>query len=86
MESYRIEFSRSAEKDLRRLDKSSVAKIIQKISELSANPLPTGVKKIVGTLWTYRIRMGDYRAIYEIEDDRLVIFVIRIAHRKDVYR
>lgn len=86
MDSYRIEFTRSAEKDLRRLDRSRVASILQEISCLSNDPRPHGVKKLAGAERTYRIRIGDYRVVYEIEDDVLLVLVVRVAHRKDVYR
>lgn len=86
MESYRIEFTRSAEKDLRKIDRSRVAAILHKVEQLQLDPRPNGSKKLAGADRTYRIRIGDYRVVYEIEDDVLVVLVIRIAHRKDVYR
>ncbi len=86
MDSYRIEFTRSAEKDLRKIDKSKVAAIYHEVERLEADPRPHGVKKLAGADRTYRIRIGDYRVVYEIEDEVLLVLVIRIAHRKDVYR
>jgi mRNA interferase RelE/StbE len=86
MASYRVELTRSAEKDLRRIDKSQVAAIYRGLEGLAADPRPHGVKKLSGADRTYRIRLGDYRIVYEIEDDALVVLVIRVAHRKDVYR
>ena len=86
MDSYRIEFTRSAEKDLRKIGKSRIAAIYREIEGLSADPRPHGVKKLAGADRTYRIRVGDYRVVYEIEDDVLLVLVIRIAHRKDVYK
>jgi mRNA interferase RelE/StbE len=86
MDSYRIEFTRSAEKDLRRLERSRIASILQEISCLSIDPRPHGVKKLAGAERSYRIRLGDYRVVYEIEDDVLLVLVVRVAHRKDVYR
>jgi mRNA interferase RelE/StbE len=85
MDSYSIELTRSAEKDLRRIDKSKISRIYKQIELLTANPRPDGVKKLAGADRTYRIRIGDYRVVYEIEDKVLLILVIRIAHRKDVY-
>jgi len=85
MDSYRVEFTRSAEKDLRRIDKSRVSSIYNEIERLAADPRPHGVKKLAGADRTYRIRVGDYRVVYEIEDHVLLVVVIRVAHRKDVY-
>ena len=53
---------------------------------LAANPRPKGVKKLSGPDDLYRIRVGDYRIVYQIHDDRLIVLVVRIGHRKDVYR
>ena len=86
MDSYSIEFTRSAEKDLRRIERSRVPAIFDGINQLSIDPRPKGVKKLAGADRTYRIRIGDYRVVYEIEDIALVVLVIRVAHRKDVYR
>ena len=86
MGSYRIELTRSAEKDLRRIDRSQTATIYAALERLEQEPRPHGVKKLVGANRIYRFRVGDYRLVYEIEDDVLVVLVIRIAHRKDVCR
>jgi len=86
MDFYRIEFTRSAEKDLRNIDKAKIAAIYREIEQLKSSPRPQGVKKLTGAQRTYRIRIGDYRVVYEIEDEVLLILVIRIAHRKDVCR
>jgi mRNA interferase RelE/StbE len=85
MDSYHIEFTRSAEKDLRKIEKSRIPVIYQEISQLSLDPRPNGVKKLAGADRTYRIRIGDYRVVYEIEDRILLVLVIRVARRKDVY-
>ncbi len=86
MASYRVELTRSAEKDLRRIDRSQTVVIYSALERLENEPRPHGVKKLVGADRTYRIRIGDYRIVYEIEDNVLVVLVVRIAHRKDVYR
>ena len=86
MASYRIELTRSAEKDLRRIDRTQTASIFRALEGLAQDPRPTGVKKLAGADRTYRIRVGNYRVVYEIENDVLVVLVVRIAHRKDVYR
>ena len=86
MDSYRIEFAREATKDLRRIDRVWIPKIITAIEDLAENPRPVGCKKLVGSEHTFRIRVGDYRVIYDIQDNILMVLVVRIRHRRDVYR
>jgi mRNA interferase RelE/StbE len=86
MDSLQIEFARSAIKDLRGIDRQWLPKIISAIESLSENPRPSGCKKLVGSEHTYRIRISDYRVIYDIQDHKLVVYVVRIRHRRDVYR
>lgn len=86
MASYRVDLTRSAEKDLRRIDRSGVASVYQALERLGDDPRPHGSKKLVAADRTYRIRVGDYRIVYEIEDEALVILVIRVAHRREAYR
>jgi len=86
MASYRIEFARSAERDLHRLDRSVVPRVMAAIEVLANEPSPPGVKKLVGSEHIYRIRVGDYRVIYGIDDRALLLLVQRIRHRSDVYR
>ena len=63
-----------------------VVRVVAAIKELADNPYPQGVKKLSGFDRTFRIRVGDYRVLYDIYENRLVIEIIRIRHRKDVYR
>jgi mRNA interferase RelE/StbE len=86
MDSLQIEFARSAIKDLRGIDRQWLPKIISAIEALSENPRPSGCKKLVGSEHTYRIRISDYRVIYDIQDHKMVVYVVRIRHRRDVYR
>ena len=86
MASYRITFKNSVEKDLRRVDKAQLRKVLAVIQELSSNPFPTNSRKLVGSEKTYRVRIGDYRAVYFVNTSELVIEVQKIAHRKDIYR
>nr|VFJ62845.1 MAG: mRNA interferase RelE/StbE [Candidatus Kentron sp. DK] len=81
---YKIEWKNSAVKELRRLPKRLVAKIISATEELTENPFPAGSRKIIGTKHTYRIRMGDYRIVFGVENDTIVI--LRVGHRRDIYR
>jgi mRNA interferase RelE/StbE len=85
MASYQVEFARSATKDLRKIDRSRVPQILEKIETLVDEPRPPGCKKLTGSERTYRIRVGDYRVIYEVEDDKLVVLVVRIRHRSEAY-
>ena len=85
MDSYRIEWKRSAIKELKSLPKEVVARIVQAVGQLTENPFPPGVKKLVGSERTYRIREGSYRVIFTVAPSSLVIEIIRVGHRKDVY-
>ncbi|AKS41169.1 type II toxin-antitoxin system RelE family toxin [Wenzhouxiangella marina] len=85
MASYRLEFKRSVARDLRAIPKKDVRKILDRIEALPGNPRPAGCEKLSG-LERYRIRQGRYRILYEIIDDRLLITVVKIGHRRSVYR
>lgn len=85
-EEYSIEWKRSATKELRQLPKEVVMRVLEAVEGLRINPLPTGVRKLSGAEHTYRIREGSYRIIYSVYASRLIIEVIRVGHRKDVYR
>ncbi|MGD0381923.1 MAG: type II toxin-antitoxin system RelE/ParE family toxin [Thermoguttaceae bacterium] len=82
---YRIFIQRPAQKDLAKIPNPYRDRIIQAIRELGVNPRPTGVKKLTGRN-AWRIRISDYRIIYEIYDDKLVVVVITIGHRREIYR
>jgi mRNA interferase RelE/StbE len=83
---YTVEFERSARKDLDRLDQQVRARILRKIAALTGDPRPAGVVRLSGRHDMWRIRVGDYRVIYEITDDRLIVTIIRVAGRGSVYR
>lgn len=83
---YEILIERSAEKDLRRLPEDVHQRVIEAILPLSANPRPPGSKKLVGGKNDWRIRVGDYRVIYDITDSVRIVRVYRVRHRRDVYR
>ena len=86
MACYHIEFARSAAKDLRGIDRQWIPKIVALIETLATEPRPSGCKKLAGSEHTYRLRMGDYRVVYEIEDGILRVLIVRVRHRRDVYR
>ena len=86
MGSYQIEWKPSALKELRGFQKEAVRRIILTVEKLADNPFPSGVRKLVGSEYTYRVRIGDYRVIYSVYEQRLLIEIVRVGHRKDVYR
>jgi mRNA interferase RelE/StbE len=81
---YKIEIKRSAVKEIKKIPANDLKKILTKISSLADNPRPTGYVKLI-SYEKYRIRVGVYRILYEIKDNLLVIIVVKVAHRKDVY-
>jgi mRNA interferase RelE/StbE len=83
---YRVEFSRGAKKQFRKLPLYIQERIQAKITELVIEPRPNKVKKLQGDDDLYRIRVGDYRIVYEIKDDVLLVILIRIKHRSEVYK
>lgn len=83
---YHIIILPTAEKELRKLPLQVFLKIDEAILSLKDNPRPSGCKKLQGFVNTYRIRTGNYRILYRIEDKELIIEVIRIADRKDAYK
>ena len=85
MANYKILIKSSAAKELARLPKKDVQRITSKIKSLSADPRPHGCEKL-SAQERYRIRQGNYRIVYSIEDDKLVVYVINIAHRSVVYK
>ena len=85
MASYRIEIKRSAVKELEAVPAKDRRRITAKIQALAGNPRPAGCEKLSGHD-KYRIRQGNYRILYTIEDDVLVVTVIKIGDRRDVYR
>ena len=84
--SYIIEFKPSALRQLKQLSKQTQKQIQRKIENLKENPLPTGVKKLIGSKNLYRIRVGDYRIIYTIESEKFIVLIIIIGHRREIYR
>jgi mRNA interferase RelE/StbE len=83
---YQVLISKTARKQLQELPKAIANNISQKIDTLSKDPRPEGCKKLQGSQDDYRVRVGDYRIVYRIENKMLIVEVIRIGHRKDVYK
>ena len=85
MAKYKIEIKRSAQKEIQALPKKDVQRIIVEIQRLSDNPRGPDSKKLSGQE-RYRVRVGQYRILYEIIDNVLLITIVRVAHRREVYR
>ncbi len=83
---YSVHVVKSAKKELAALAKRDQRRIVKAIAALAEEPRPNGVRKMHGSEEAYRIRVGDYRIIYQIFDKKLVVRVIRVGNRKDVYR
>lgn len=83
---YQIQLLPAAIRDLGRLEPLTRQRIADKISTLAAEPRPHGVEKLAGRDSRYRVRVGDYRIIYEIHDQRVLVLVARVGHRREVYR
>lgn len=86
MPAYRIELTRHAERQLRKLPREMQKRVAPAIAGLATDPRPPSVKFLAGGPERWRVRVGVYRIVYTIEDDRLIVLVIKIGHRRDVYR
>jgi len=85
MASYRIVFKQSVAKDLSNIPKRDVQRILERIDGLADDPRPVGVEKLSGDE-KYRIRQGSYRILYAIDDDVVTVMIVKVGHRRDVYR
>jgi len=85
MAKYKVEIKRSAAKEINKLPAKEIKKVLKIINSLAENPRPAGCLKLSNNE-KYRIRFGVYRLLYEIYDNLLLIIVVKVAHRKDVYR
>ena len=86
MASYTIKWKASAKKELKKIDKKEIPKILKAVESLAIDPHPANHKKLLGTDHIYRIRIGNYRVVYFLEDNELIIEIVRVKHRKDVYK
>ena len=82
---YRVFFKTSVEKDFDGIPKRDPKRILERIKALADNPRPAGSEKLTGRD-RYRLRQGPYRVVYSIQDDELTVWVVKVSHRKDVYR
>lgn len=83
---FRVEWKKSTKKDLRKLPPSVVDRVVEAVTGLAENPFPHGVEKLTGSEHAYRIRLGDYRIVYEVVTESALVEIQRVRHRKDVYR
>ena len=86
MEPFDIQWRASTKKDLRKLPPAEVARIVAAVEELAHGPYPHGTETLSGSEQTSRIRMGDYRVVYEVLTEPKIVEVQRVRHHKDVYR
>ena len=87
MASYEIEWAGTALRELRKLDKQTAHRVLRAVTGLAADPRPAGVRALSGQpAGTMRLRVGDYRVVYVIEDEQIRVLVVRVAHRREVYR
>jgi len=86
MASYRLDVSATAEKQIRKLGKVDQLRVLRAMASLVTDPRPAGSRKLSGLDDTYRVRVGVFRVIYSIEHRRLVIIVLKVGHRREIYR
>ena len=84
MADYSIEIKKSAAKEIRKLPNEALKRVLSKIESLQSNPRPAGCKKLSGDE-KYRIRVGVYRILYKIEEKKLIVYVVKVGHRREVY-
>lgn len=83
--SYRVEFTTAAARQVKKLPRPARDRVLDAIEDLSEDPRPHSAKKLVGEETAWRIRVGDYRVIYDIFDSELTVTVVRAGHRREVY-
>jgi mRNA interferase RelE/StbE len=83
---YRVEFSKAAERQFKGLPRPVRARLTSRVDRLAEDPRPPGSKRLSGAQDLYRIRMGDYRVIYAIRHEVLLVLVMKVGHRREVYR
>ena len=86
MASYRVEVSKTAEKQIVSLPRVDQVRVVRVIAKLANDPRPDGSRKLAGYDSTFRVRVGSYRIIYDIDDHRVIVVILKVGHRRDVYR
>ena len=82
----KVEISRTAERQLKKLPRAGQARVVQAIRALAEDPFPNGSRKLSGYDDVFRIRTGRYRVLYSVSSSKLIVVVLKVGHRKDVYR
>lgn len=83
--SYRVEFTSAAARQVKKLPRPARDRVLEAIEDLGDDPRPHGATKLVGERTAWRIRIGDYRVLYDVFDSELTVSVVRAAHRREVY-
>jgi mRNA interferase RelE/StbE len=83
---YSVTFAKAAKRQFDKLPRQAQQRLGEAIAQLASDPRPAGVVKLSGEEGLYRVRGGDYRAIYQIHDERLLILVVKVGHRREIYR
>ena len=83
---YQVDLAASARKELRALPREVLGRLFPVLKDLATSPRPAGSKKLINHLCAWRVRVGDYRIVYTVDDKERIVAVIRIAHRGEVYR
>lgn len=83
---YKIEWKQSAKKELKKLGKETIPRVIQAVESLSSDPYSVNSRKLKGSKYTYRLKVGNYRIVYTVQSKILLIEVIRVGHRKKIYK
>jgi mRNA interferase RelE/StbE len=86
MASYSVEVSATAEKQIRRLERQDQIRVLRAVRDLAREPRPRGCRKLRGYEDVWRIRVGTFRILYSVESDRLLVLVLKVGRRKDIYR
>lgn len=86
MGSYKLTLKKSVEKDIRKIGREHIPRIVAGIESLAENPFPPNSRKLVGATHSHRLRVGEYRVVYLVDESSKAIEVQRVRHRKDVYR
>ena len=85
MAAYKVYFRKSVQEDFSAIPKKELRRIINRIDGLGENPRPVGCEKLTGQE-RYRLRQGRFRIVYSIQDDELTVWIVKVGHRKDIYR
>ncbi|GAA3945925.1 type II toxin-antitoxin system RelE family toxin [Pseudoclavibacter caeni] len=83
---YRVDFTTAAARELKKLPQQARSRLLSAIAQLATDPRPHGARKLAGEQTAWRIRVGDHRVIYDVFDAHLAVTVVRVGHRREVYR